>query len=90
MADVSDTPPSLAPDEAVRVTEFARACRAAARAVVLYPDGHPAIAATLGRIVHVTSAAMLPAPMTMMVLPQNPIGPSASWPCCSTVIRSES
>ncbi|HWF85003.1 MAG TPA: HEAT repeat domain-containing protein, partial [Vicinamibacterales bacterium] len=71
MADVSDTPPSLAPDEALRVTEFARACRAAARAVVLYPDGHPAIAATLGRIVHVTSAATLPAPLTMTVLPDD-------------------
>jgi len=69
------TPPPaaepLAADEAARVTEFARACKAAARAVVLYPDGHPAIAATLGRIVDVTSAARLPGPFTITVLPDD-------------------
>jgi hypothetical protein len=32
--------------ETARLTDFARACKAAARAVVLYPGGHPAIAAT--------------------------------------------
>jgi hypothetical protein len=71
MADASDAPPPLTPDEHVRVTEFARACKAAARAVVLYPDGHPAITATLGRIVQVTSAANQPMPVTMTVLPDD-------------------
>jgi HEAT repeat protein len=71
MADLNETPPSLAPDDAVRVTEFARACKAAARAVVLYPDGHPAIVATLGRIVHVTSGAKLQTPLTLTVLPDD-------------------
>ncbi len=59
----------LSPEEASRLAEFARACKAAARAVVLYPGNHPAIGVTLGRIVHVTSAASLPAPMRMAVLP---------------------
>ena len=65
---MSDAQPPLDAIEASRLTEFARACKAAARAVVLYPAGHPAIVATIGRIVHVTSAANLPAPMRIMVL----------------------
>src|SRR5580704_2554667 len=69
MADVREQPAALAPDDTARVTEFARACKAAARAVILYPPGHPAIAATVGRIVHVTSAAKLSAPITFTVLP---------------------
>jgi HEAT repeats/PBS lyase HEAT-like repeat len=69
MADVTERPAALAPDDTARVTEFARACKAAARAVVLYPAGHPAIGATVGRIVHVTSAAKLSAPVTLTVLP---------------------
>ena len=33
---------------AARLAEFARACKAALRAVSLYPGGHPAIGSTLG------------------------------------------
>jgi len=62
-------PPPLAPQDAARLTEFARACKAAARAVVLYPAGHPAIAATLGRIEQITSAANMPQPMKVTVHP---------------------
>jgi HEAT repeat protein len=61
--------PTLTPDELLRLTEFARACKAAARAVMLYPAGHPAIGATLGRIVHVTSREALPGPIGITVLP---------------------
>src|SRR5436305_11038629 len=60
---------ALGPEESARLVEFARACKAAARAVTLYPDGHPAIAATLGRIVHLTSPASLSAPLDLTVLP---------------------
>jgi HEAT repeat protein len=59
--------PLLSPDEAARLTDFARAFKAAARAVMLYPAGHPAIGATLGRIVHLTSAACLQAPLRISV-----------------------
>jgi hypothetical protein len=69
MADRTDAPIPLAPEEAARLTDFARACKAAARAVMLYPAGHPAIAATLGRIVHITSPATLRAPLKVTVLP---------------------
>jgi hypothetical protein len=55
--------------ETARLTDFARACKAAARAVVLYPPGHPAIAATLGRIVQTTGASSLSGPMRITVLP---------------------
>jgi hypothetical protein len=59
---------ALSPQDAARLTEFARACKAAARSVALYPSGHPAIAVTLGRIVHLTSAAQLQAPLRISVL----------------------
>ena len=61
-------PQPLEPADAARLTEFARACKAAARAVVLYPGAHPAIAATLGRIVLITSPQHLPAPMKITVM----------------------
>jgi hypothetical protein len=63
-----DVPAPLGPEETARLTEFARACKAAARAVLLYPAGHPAIAATVGRIVQLTSAASLTAPLRVSVL----------------------
>jgi hypothetical protein len=69
MADVIPSP--LAPAENARLIEFARACKAAARVVLLYPEGHPAIAATLGRIVQMTSVAALPAPLKLTVLPDS-------------------
>ena len=63
-----EAPALLTAEDTARLVEFARACKAAARAVVLYPGGHPAIAATLGRIVHVTSPMNLPTPMRLSVL----------------------
>jgi HEAT repeat protein len=65
----AETPTPLTPAETVRLIEFARACKAAARAVQLYPAGHPAIAVTLGRIANVTSAESLKAPLTLTVHP---------------------
>ena len=63
-----ETPDPLAPEDAARLTEFARAFKAAARAVVLYPAAHPAIAATLGRIVTLTAPDTLPEPLRIGVL----------------------
>jgi hypothetical protein len=65
----AETPTPLTPAENARLIEFARACKAAARAVQLYPTGHPAIAVTLGRIANVTSADALKAPLTLTVQP---------------------
>ncbi len=66
----AEAPEPLAPEEAQRLTEFARACKAAARAVTLYPATHPTIVATLGRIAQLTSAQSLAAPLKITVLPQ--------------------
>lgn len=65
---LTETIRPLAPEDTARLIEFARACKAAARAVVLYPAGHPAIAATLGRIVHLTEPGSLHAPLRITVL----------------------
>ncbi len=68
-SDVTAAPPPLGPEDSTRLIEFARACKAAARAVLLYPAAHPAIAATLGRIVDTTSERTLPQPLRLTVLP---------------------
>ena len=44
---MTETRATLDPDVAAQLAEFARACKAAARAVSLYPAAHPAIGATL-------------------------------------------
>jgi len=58
----------LAPADAQRLTEFARACKAAARAVTLYPASHPAIVTTLERIAQLTSAQSLSSRLKITVL----------------------
>src|SRR5215471_12307266 len=71
-AEMKDSGPDteyLNPQDSARLTEIARACKAAARAVVLYPNGHPSVGSTLGRIVDWTAPAHLDAPLTIMVLP---------------------
>ena len=56
---------------ALKLAEFARACKAALRAVSLYPGGHPAIAATLGRRTELTGVLTAAGPLTLEVRPQN-------------------
>ena len=63
-----EAPEPLAPADAQRLTDFARACKAATRAVTLYPATHPTIVATLGRIAQLTSAQALSSPMRISVL----------------------
>jgi hypothetical protein len=54
---------------AARLAEFARACKAALRAVSLYPGGHPAIGSTLGKITELTAALTAAGPFTLEVRP---------------------
>src|SRR5262249_42621809 len=68
---LTDAPAPLDAVETARLIDFARACKAAARAVVLYPASHPAIAATLGRIAQITAHGVLPGPLRITVLPGN-------------------
>lgn len=44
-------PEPMSAQQATALTEFARTCKAAARAVALYPGTHPAIQSSLGRVV---------------------------------------
>ena len=46
----TDPVETLTPDEAQRLGDFARACKAAARIVALYPATHPAIQTSLRRV----------------------------------------
>ncbi len=60
----------LPPEQSARLIDWARACKAAARAVALYPPSHPASAATLARIVGHTSIESLAGPLRITVLPE--------------------
>ncbi len=60
-------PPPLAPDASVKFAEFARACKAAARAVALYPGTHPAIGASLSRLAQATARLTESGPFTLQV-----------------------
>jgi hypothetical protein len=59
----------LTPVLSARVNDFARACKAAIRAVSLYPDGHPAIGASLARLVGAAERATERGPLTLAVTP---------------------
>ena len=58
----------LAPDAANRLAEFSRVCKAAARAVSLYPGGHPAIGVSLSRLEQATTQADRAGPYKVQVL----------------------
>src|SRR6185503_18883500 len=63
----STTPPPLPPETSAKFAEFARACKAAARAVALYPGSHPAIGVSLTRLVQATSRLAESGPFTLQV-----------------------
>ncbi len=69
MSDSGSDVDLLSPEETARILELSRACKAAARAVLLYPPSHPAIAATLGSIVQTTSLESMRAPVRITVMP---------------------
>lgn len=64
-------PEALPTEIALRLSEFARACKAATRAVSLYPDGHPAITGSLSRLVEGAGRATAGGALTITVLPDN-------------------
>jgi HEAT repeat protein len=67
---MADVRASLHADMSVKLAEFARACKAALRAVSLYPSGHPAIGITLGRLTELTATLTVAGPLTLEVRPQ--------------------
>ncbi len=67
MSQVRET---LSGEQTATLTDFARACKAAARAVSLYPGAHPAIGQTLARLVETSDRATAAGPFSMLVQPQ--------------------
>jgi hypothetical protein len=63
--------PTLDSEAATLLTEFARACKAAARAVTLYPPSHPAIHISLSRLIDTAGRLTAAGPATFGVLPDN-------------------
>ena len=63
--------PTLDSESTAKLTDFARACKAAARAVTLYPSSHPAIKLSLMRLVDAASRITANGPVTLGVVPQN-------------------
>ena len=63
--------PPLDQEATAKLTEFARACKAAARAVTLYPVSHPAIGASLARLVDTAGRLTAEGSVTFGVLPDN-------------------
>lgn len=59
----------LSPDETMRLMEFARACKAAARVVALYPATHPAIESSLSRVTDGARRLRAEGAATLTVLP---------------------
>ena len=58
-------------DSTTRLTDFARACKAAARAVSLYPSTHPAIRLSLARLAEASSRITSRGSVTLGVVPDN-------------------
>ncbi|HYE88794.1 MAG TPA: HEAT repeat domain-containing protein [Vicinamibacterales bacterium] len=69
MAVPQAPPEPLSPEVSGRLAEFARACKAAARIVSMYPPTHPAIQAALTRIGEATKQATQHGPLVITVLP---------------------
>lgn len=63
--------PQLDQDSAVKLTDFARAIKAAARAVTLYPSSHPAIRLSLARLVEASSRITAKGSVTLGASPDN-------------------
>jgi hypothetical protein len=59
----------MSPDVAASLAEFARAAKAAARSVTLYPATHPAIQASLGRVVASSARLAARGDVTLVVMP---------------------
>src|SRR4051812_32137699 len=67
---MSETRSTLDAEMAAKLADFARACKAALRAVSLYPAAHPAIGATVGRLTELTGVLTAAGPFTLEVRPQ--------------------
>ena len=76
----SPTPALLSADAAARLSDFARICKAAARAVSLYPGGHPAIGVSLTRLEQASTRMTENGPFTLQVLAEGLLVEGARLP----------
>src|SRR5688572_30549578 len=79
--------PTLDQESAAKLTDFARACKAAARAVSLYPPAHPAIRLSLGRLVDAASRITASGSVTLGVVPDNLLLDGAATPRPDQAVR---
>jgi hypothetical protein len=79
--------PLLDQDGSARLTDFARACKAAARAVSLYPSSHPAIRLSLARLVEAASRITAGGSVTLGVAPDNLLMNGAASPRPDQAVR---
>ena len=61
---------NLDAETSAKLAEFSRAFKAAARAVSLYPPGHPAVGATLGKLAEATGTLTVSGPFRLEVRPR--------------------
>ncbi len=79
--------PLLNQDSTAKLTDFARACKAAARAVSLYPSSHPAIRLSLARLVDAASSITSHGSVTLGVIPDNLLMDGAASPKPDQAVR---
>jgi len=72
-------------EQSLALAEFARACKAAARAVSLYPGAHPAIGVSLSRLTTAIQrlsgageTVLVVHPTTILIDDRAPVRPDAS------------
>jgi HEAT repeats len=68
---VTETAELLSPERGAQLADFARACRAAARVVAMYPSTHPAIAQSLDRLSEVATRLVAKGSVSLTVLPDS-------------------
>jgi HEAT repeat protein/PBS lyase HEAT-like repeat-containing protein len=79
--------PLLDQDSTAKLTDFARACKAAARAVSLYPSTHPAIRLSLARLADSASRITSEGSVALGVVPDNMLMGGAASPKPDQAVR---
>jgi hypothetical protein len=79
--------PLLDQDSTAKLTDFARACKAAARAVSLYPSTHPAIRLSLARLADSASRITSQGSVALGVVPDNLLMGGAASPKPDQAVR---
>ena len=79
--------PLLDQDSTAKLTDFARACKAAARAVSLYPSTHPAIRLSLARLADAASRITSQGSVVLGIVPDNLLMGGAASPKPDQAVR---